>query len=601
MSTSQAPRRRADLRPRSRRPARVVGTVLAVLLVAIAAAAAWMLWNGLQARDQLLEALPAVQRLQGEITGGDPEAAAATLADLQAGTSDARDRTDGPLWAAAGALPLVGDDVSAATAAIEVADDVARRALPPAVEASGALDPAALQPKDGRIALEPIQQAAPLVRTAADEMVRAAQAASGIDVDGVDPRIAGPVTDLRDQLAEVAHLAATAADAVEVLPGMLGADGPRSYLLLFQNNAEVRATGGLPGSFAVITADQGQIALAQQASTAEFTKFEEPVLEVPPEVLALHGENLVTRISDINLDPHFPLTAQLAREMWAQRFGQQVDGVVSTDPVALSYLLEAAGPVPLATGDQLTAENAVRLLLAEVYARYEDFRAQDAFFASAAAASFEALVSGQSDPRVMVEQLARAADEGRVLVWSAHETEQAAISGTVLEGALPTGEAAQDAVGVYLNDGTRSKLSYYLDTSVAVAPCAGRDDQWSVSITMSSSAPPDAGDVLPDYVLGEGGRSELPAGVIRTQVLVYAPAGGAVTSVRRGAEQVPVSSHVVSDRHVVSLFVDLAPGESVTYEVGVARPGGVAGLHLRSTPGVHEAVTTERSTTCDAS
>ncbi|TFB67457.1 DUF4012 domain-containing protein [Cryobacterium sp. Hz9] len=43
--------------------------------------------------------------------------------------------------------------------------------------------------------------------------------------------------------------------AVQLLPAMLGADGQRSYLLLFQNNPEVRATGGLPGAFAEISTE----------------------------------------------------------------------------------------------------------------------------------------------------------------------------------------------------------------------------------------------------------------------------------------------------------------------------------------------------------
>lgn len=597
-------------RPAGRRAARrrPGGTVLrrsllavVTVLVAFAAAAAWMAWNGLQARDRLLEALPAVQRLQGEITAGDPEAAAATLADLQAATSDARDRTDGPLWAAAEALPLVGDDVTAATAAIEVADDVAHRALPPAVEASGALDPAALQPKDGRIALEPIQQAAPLVRQAADEMVRAAQVASGIDVDGVDPRIAGPVTDLRDQLADVADLAATAADAVEVLPGMLGADRARSYLLLFQNNAEVRATGGIPGSLALITADGGQLKLAAQASSSDFPRYDEPVLDLPPELVALHGDSFGRVVQDVNLTPHFPLAAQLAREMWTREFGEQVDGVLATDPVALSYLLEATGPVPLATGGELTAQNAVPLLLSEVYATYDDPRAQDAFFAAAAASIFQALTDGQGDPGALVDELARAVGEGRVLLWSADDAEQQVVAGTVLEGAVASGDAARDDIGVYLNDGTRSKMSYYLQTNATLRPCAGDPGSWQVAVTLTSTAPDDAGQVLPDYVLG-GLRTEgVPAGVIRTEVLLYAPHGSAVTEVARGGEPTPVSSQLAFGRQVAGVLVDVAPGESVTYEFDVARTGGTAAPYVHSTPGVNKVVTTEPSATCGTS
>ena len=79
--------------------------------------------------------------------------------------------------------------------------------------------------------------------------------------------------------------------------------------------------------------------------------------------------------------------------MWLRETGVDVSGVISLDPVSLSYLLEATGPVALPTGDVLTSENAVDLLLNGVYLRYADPRDQDAFFAAAAGSVFGALTS----------------------------------------------------------------------------------------------------------------------------------------------------------------------------------------------------------------
>ncbi len=69
--------------------------------------------------------------------------------------------------------------------------------------------------------------------------------------------MANPVRRLQDQLTEAAGLTGTASRTVQLLPAMLGADSQRRYLLMFQNNAEVRATGGIPGAVAVVTADRG--------------------------------------------------------------------------------------------------------------------------------------------------------------------------------------------------------------------------------------------------------------------------------------------------------------------------------------------------------
>src|SRR5690606_4026466 len=91
---------------------------------------------------------------------------------------------------------------------------------------------------------------------------------------------------------------------------------------------------------------------------------------------------------DVNFSPDFPTAARLYREMYAQKFGVQVDGVIATDPVALARLLRGTGPVTLTDGQQLTADNAVSLLLSDAYQQGDTPRetnaASDRLFASAA-------------------------------------------------------------------------------------------------------------------------------------------------------------------------------------------------------------------------
>ncbi len=98
--------------------------------------------------------------------------------------------------------------------------------------------------------------------------------------------------------------------------------------------------------------------------------------------------------------------------MWQRETGQQVNGVIAIDPVTLGYLLKATGPVQLATGDTLTSDNAVKLLLSEAYARYSDPKVQDAFFASAASAVFEKVSSGGFDAKQFVAALTQSAGRG---------------------------------------------------------------------------------------------------------------------------------------------------------------------------------------------
>ena len=116
----------------------------------------------------------------------------------------------------------------------------------------------------GRIDLKPLVKAEPKVVAANAEVQTAARRLDRINPNGLLEAVASPLVDLRAQVAKVALTTATAARAVQLLPPMLGADGPREYLLLVQNNAEQRATGGIPGSVILLRAVDGAVKVVEQ-------------------------------------------------------------------------------------------------------------------------------------------------------------------------------------------------------------------------------------------------------------------------------------------------------------------------------------------------
>ena len=76
---------------------------------------------------------------------------------------------------------------------------------------------------------------------------------------------------------------------------MLGANGPRTYFLAFQNNAEVRATGGLVGAFGVAVADKGRITVTRTGADSQFTQYTKPVINLGPEYDAIYGPSAARR------------------------------------------------------------------------------------------------------------------------------------------------------------------------------------------------------------------------------------------------------------------------------------------------------------------
>ncbi|KQX04999.1 hypothetical protein ASC59_12215 [Leifsonia sp. Root1293] len=547
----------------TRRRGRLAWLIVGVVLVAVVGAVIWVGVRGWLAKGELESAAAAAEKLQAQIVSGDTVAAGESADRLVAHTHEAAGLTGDPVWALAEVVPVVGPNLSAVRVVSAQLDAASSEAILPLTKLAQSVFAESFRPVDGRIDLEPLIAARPAAHSARTVLTDAAAAVDEIDDDG----LLGPVATAKDSLAaalgKAAGLSATLDDALVVAPVMLGANGPRNYLVLFQNNAELRSAGGIPGAFALVHAEDGLLQLVRQASTTDFSPKDGPPLPAPAAMSAVFGDGMSSHIQDVTMTPDFTVSADLASSMWERKFGGTVDGVIAVDPVALSYLLGATGPVTLGDGSQLTKENAVKSLLMDVYTRFPDGAAQDAFFAESAAASFKAITGGAADPKALVSALARAGDENRVSLWSADESVQSVLDGTTLAG-LDAAQKAMgpEAYGVYLNDATGAKMDPYLDVAMAVGTKPrgdGRSDVM-VTVTLTSKAAANAATSYPPVVAGTGFYGVAP-GQIATNVTVFAPAGAFDAGVKRDGERVEYAPATVDDRAVSSLGVTLAPGE----------------------------------------
>lgn len=557
---------------RRRSAGRVFAIVGGAILIMAIALLAWVGVRAFLAQQHLSSAQAIAGDVQSTLTT-DPAAMATAAAGLADETAAARDLTSDPVWKLVEGVPWIGPQLSAVSTVAASIDTLVRSGLDPLLDVAAGLDVSAFAPRDGAIDLAPLIAMQQPAATAASA---ASQSASSLD----DLDTAGLVGAVRQPLAEASELMGTVATATEALsratqlvPPMLGADGPRNYLVLFQNNAEWRSLGGIPGAVILVNTDGGRISLADSSDATALSRFGngEPIATLASEVQGIYGLDPVRFMHNTTLVPDFALTGELSRAFWERATGTAVDGVISIDPVALSYLLRATGPVTLPTGDMLTSENAVPLLLNEVYLRYPLGKTQDAFFASAAAAVFGALTSGEASPTALIEALVQAGSEDRLLIWNERDDEQAVLEGTTLAGALPVTDLDATRFGVFVNDGTGSKMDYYARLETSLGWCESAPDgttRAGLSVTVRSEAPTDAATSLPGYITGSG--TFVPEGLIRTVTYIYMPQGSTVLGDAATAGTLGPGTH--DGRQVVSWTSDLWPGESATYEVVVQTP-----------------------------
>ncbi|QNE15592.1 DUF4012 domain-containing protein [Pseudarthrobacter sp. NBSH8] len=537
-------------------------------------------WLGAKATTistELDAASQLIPQLKGNISANDPEGAALTVDELRSHTETARAAAEDPLWSLASAVPALGSNFSAVAEVARSADDVATLGVAPLVNVFESLNWDSLMPNSAGTDLAALQKASPSVSSAAHAVRVSADRLERIDTSFLVPQVAEPLTRARGQLEEVTDALDASANASEIVPSMLGGQGPRSYLLIIQNNSEVRASGGIPGALAVVKLDQGKISLGEQSSAAGVGLMS-PIVPLDPEQRQIYSARLGKFMQDVNLTPDFPTAASTAQAMWERKSGQRVDGVISVDPVALGYILDATGPVAISHPElsalasvglptELTGKNIVQTLLSDVYARIQQPALQDAYFAGVAQEIFAALSDGRGNAKSLIDGLTRGTAEGRVLVWSGLPAEQSVISKYALSGSIAGPSIAPAQFGVYFNDGTGAKMDYYVKRTVQlVKECSQNGyEQTTVRVTSINTAPADAATSLPAYVTG-GGVFGVPAGSVQTNIVAYGPVQANMETAKLDGQRTDFAAHRHANRPVGVLAVKLAPGESKTVE-----------------------------------
>jgi hypothetical protein len=582
-----------------RRTARILGWSLLVAGAVILLGSAWAGWRTYDAYTHLQAASADVTRLQDQltdITAADPNTTAGVVADMQAEAAAAKSAVNDPVVRAAAVLPFIGPNLDAIREVTLTVDSLATDVMPSLVEIAKSLQPSELAPKDGAIDLEPIEAISPLLQAADVSVNEARQRLAAIDQTALVQPVGDAVSTLTGKLDDAAAVTGPGARTARLLPPMLGSAGQRTYLVLFQNPAEARATGGIFGSYALVNANNGKVTIVDQGSgSRDLGAFDPPIGELSGNERALYGEAMNIYPQDVNFTPDFPTAAGLFAQMYQVRTGASVDGVVAIDPVALSYMLEGSPGVDIGGGLTMTSDNLVRTLLSEAYQQFDGVNQseRDDFLNNATNKVFEYVMGGQAEPRAIIDGLRKASDERRILIFSADGAEQGDIAKTGLAGSM-TADSAQPTVGVFMNDGTPGKLDYYLHNEVHITEGECRSDgrrELKVRVVMNYQAPTEG---LPFYVTSaEPGQPYL----LRTNLLAFAPLGGGVISAERDGVPLGIARGEDHSREVAATTVELLPQTSTEVVFTVVGPAGEIGgpndvpPRLILTPGVNPWVT----------
>ena len=549
-------RRRKYVRKRMMWGALVVG-VLAVIAVAGLGVAAGNARN--TARDGYLGLLDGLEFIQG----GDVGEAQQTLEQAAIDLDDAAGSLDGPLTQLARLVPGVaqnrnaGVDVlaDAAVAAESAATTLQFVDLDQLTVSNGVIDVGALA------ALEaPLTDLEETVSELADTLAAA-------DSDWLVPPVQDRLDTSLRRADQAAHQAKATAAAARIGPDLLGADGPRRYLLAFVNNAEARGMGGLMGNWSELTIDNGRLEVTANGRTADLQSRDlyDLDLAASPDYLqrygwlgaGFNGGTAVKYWSNVTAPADMPSVGDVMAQMYETVTGRAVDGVFVIDPAGIAGLMEITGPVELPDiGQRIDSGNAQEFLTLGQYEFAENER-EDLLTAVTDATIDNVLKSTLPPPQQMAPALAPAVLNGHISGWATRPAEQQLFELVGMDASLPViRTSGTDAIAAVSINRNANKIDSFLarrsstgpsSTSAPGAPlrrspCRSRTRRphRATRTTSSATAPTcRSAATVRSSTSRHGSASTRPGSTARTSLPTRCP-NSATTSTPRSSRSRPV-------------------------------------------------------------
>jgi hypothetical protein len=546
--------------------------------VGVAALAAWLgsSWLSTYRQAQATQAL--VTSLRGDLSAKKWDAVSAQVPKVAASTAALAEATDGVQWQVLSSLPVIG---STATAVHEMAASLSGLAVAaePLTPYADRIVAGQLRTPSGAIDVASFATVAPLLKHLSSELDASAKQLGAIALSDVRPEVSGPLGELRDAIVQTAPTVATAADVAAWVPAMMGADKPRDWLVLLQNPAEARGSGGFVGGYVVLRSDKGSISATSSGTSTDLTTTPIPTEAAPADSRLLWGD-LLQAWNTYNLSPHFPLTAELSAAGMKAR-GKPVSGVIAVDPATIAAMLSVTGPVT-AAGYTIDASNVEQFFTVDIYAKIADNTERDVVSMQLVSAVLAAFLAAQPDPVALIEALKEPVAGGHLLVWSAEPDEQAWLASTGVGGELP--DSAGSVVAVAFNNAAANKLDAFVQTEVDYAPgrCVTKPLQSSsLSVRVRNDTPASLTD--PSGIYGRLDDPAAPAGSTNMLVHIYAPLGANFLSATIDGKDAPLYLGEERNRPVWWTYLPVERGQERVIDVQFEEPM-VLGVEPRVIP-----------------
>jgi hypothetical protein len=161
--------------------------------------------------------------------------------------------------------------------------------------------------------------------------------------------IRSKIKSIEDLVSQVSTLLVNGKPFLESAPYLLGVDSPRTYLVLFQNDKELRPTGGFMTAYALLKMDKAKVSTVTSSDIYSLDAIYKPSIQAPqPIIKYIKGPYILSqkwRLRDMNWSPDFTESMKVFVPAAKQAGISGIDGVIAVDTQVLVNILNVIGPI----------------------------------------------------------------------------------------------------------------------------------------------------------------------------------------------------------------------------------------------------------------
>ena len=554
----------------------------------------WRLASGLlDARTHLNKAEKALTRGSMKTARYETLAAGAAAGRARGGL-----RSSGPLMDLAGSLPKIGptiDEIDHLVTAAELSADAAKGTLTIAETAlrgkNKLIEADPNDPKGGaRIRLERIEEIAATVADIRTTIENVGRELEAVDLSGLPRRIKKSVEDGIERARKTDETLADAQAGFDILPAVLGANEPRTYLIAMQNSAEQRGTGGSILQFAPLKIVDGAPSLprGKKASLSVYNvDVNREIIDIPIPEDAWYLREIpdARRFGNANWSPDWPFSAQLLLDYAraAEPNFPDIDGVIAVDPLMLQKLMPGIGRFVTNYGNVISESKAAHFLLNKAYASFPVTSIRRAVLRHVVERFYDGMIKPRH-PTELVQGIGDSLATKHMQIWMRDPREQAFIERMEWDGALREAPG-DDYLFVVEQNAGGNKLDFFQEQVHALDVSFDGDDavnKVTVEVTNGTFLP------QPRYVMGDSGGHDLarPA-LTRPMMNVYVPDSAELLGAQVEGTRVTLDSGAAAwtgdtpipqfemDKRVWPIALEILPGETQSFSYDYRVPGVV--------------------------